>query len=119
MSPSVGPPSDWVSGERVFAPPSGTFDVDWLVGAVLEAVPGTTPAQAREALLDAWRDIGTPGGPAAAASAPVAGTPGAGTPALSAAGASAGNSTVAPASDDPLTRVARQVADEARRSFRA
>ncbi|MFC3686782.1 hypothetical protein [Aquipuribacter hungaricus] len=53
MSP--GTPSDWVSGERVFAPPPGTVDVDWLVPAVLELAPGTTPAQARAALEAAWR----------------------------------------------------------------
>ncbi len=58
----MGTPSDWVSGERVFAPPVGTFDVDWLVPAVLEAVPGATPPQARAALLDAWRGGGV--GPA-------------------------------------------------------
>ena len=62
MSPTAGPPSDWVSGERVFAPPSGTFDVDWLVGAVLEAVPGTTPVRAREALLAAWQEPPAPAG---------------------------------------------------------
>ncbi len=49
-----GTPSDWVSGERVFAPPRGTVDVDWLVPAVLELVPGASPAQARAALEKAW-----------------------------------------------------------------
>lgn len=53
----MGTPSDWVSGERVFAPPTGTFDVDWLVPAVVEAVPGCAPAEARAALLEAWRDV--------------------------------------------------------------
>lgn len=47
-------PTDWVSGERVFAPPSGTVDVDWLVPAVLEAVPSAEPASARAALAAAW-----------------------------------------------------------------
>lgn len=47
-------PTDWTSGERVFAPPSGTLDVDWLVPAVLEAVPGVTPDEARAALAAAW-----------------------------------------------------------------
>lgn len=50
---SLGP-TDWVSGERVFAPPGGTVDVDWLVPAVLEAVPGADPASARDALARAW-----------------------------------------------------------------
>ena len=53
-----GTPSDWVSGERVFAPPRGTVDVDWLVPAVVELVPGTSPARARAALeqqVQRWR----------------------------------------------------------------
>ncbi|WP_199422540.1 hypothetical protein [Actinotalea solisilvae] len=57
---SLGP-TDWVSGERVFAPPSGTVDVDWLLPAVLEAVPGADAASARDALARAWaaRRVGT------------------------------------------------------------
>ncbi|MCL3862208.1 hypothetical protein [Actinotalea sp. K2] len=58
-----GSPTDWTSGERVFAPPSGTVDVDWLVPAVLERCDGTHPAQARSALVIAWsavRDGETP-----------------------------------------------------------
>ncbi len=46
-------PSDWGSGERVFGPPAGTLDVDWLVPALLERVP-TDPAAARQALRTAW-----------------------------------------------------------------
>ncbi len=49
-------PTDWVSGERVFAPPDGVLDVDWLVPAVLEGVPGVTPADARAATAAAWSD---------------------------------------------------------------
>ena len=47
-------PTEWVSGERVFAPPNGVLDVDWLVPAVLEAVPDVTPAEARTAIAAAW-----------------------------------------------------------------
>ena len=47
-------PTDWVSGERVFAPPNGVLDVDWLVPAVLEALPGVAPADARAAIASAW-----------------------------------------------------------------
>jgi hypothetical protein len=50
-------PTDWVSGERVFAPPSGTLDVDWLVPAVLDAVPSCDPARARAALAAAWAAV--------------------------------------------------------------
>lgn len=47
-------PTDWVSGERVFGPPNGTLDVDWLVPAVLADVPDATPDDARAALRQAW-----------------------------------------------------------------
>nr|WP_297424354.1 hypothetical protein [uncultured Actinotalea sp.] len=62
-TPPAGP-TDWVSGERVFAPPNGTLDPDWLVPAVLEAAPGATPAEARSALARAWseRRTGAPTG---------------------------------------------------------
>lgn len=53
--PGSGTPTDWGSGERVFGPPAGTLDVDWLVPALIEAVPGTGPEQARAALLAAWQ----------------------------------------------------------------
>lgn len=52
-----GSPTDWTSGERVFAPPSGTVDVDWLVPAVLERCGGTTPTEARLALALAWAAV--------------------------------------------------------------
>lgn len=29
--------SDWVEGERVFGPPTGTWDADWVAGAAAEA----------------------------------------------------------------------------------
>lgn len=52
--PSAEPPTDWVSGERVFGPPRGTVDVDWLVPALLEVAPDRSPGQARDALAEAW-----------------------------------------------------------------
>ncbi|MGJ7442356.1 hypothetical protein [Aquipuribacter sp. MA13-6] len=84
----MGTPSDWVSGERVFAPPSGTFDVDWLVPAVVEAVPGTSPADARAALLRAWQAQQEPDAPDG------------------------------PEATDPLRLAAARVVEEARRTFR-
>ena len=48
------PPTDWVSGERVFGPPRGTVDVDWLVPALLEADPARSPIAARASLAEAW-----------------------------------------------------------------
>ncbi|WP_129337971.1 hypothetical protein [Cellulomonas endophytica] len=53
-APGRGSPTDWTTGERVFAPPAGTLDVAWLVPAVLEAAPGTTPAVALAALEASW-----------------------------------------------------------------
>lgn len=58
--PGSGTPTDWGSGERVFGPPPGTLDVDWLVPALIEAVPGTSPEQARAALLAAWQQPASP-----------------------------------------------------------
>ena len=49
-------PTDWVSGERVFAPPNGVLDVDWLVPAVLDGLPDVPPADARAAIEAAWSD---------------------------------------------------------------
>lgn len=46
--------TDWTSGERVFAPPSGTVDPDWLVPALLERQPHSTPKEASGALRAAW-----------------------------------------------------------------
>lgn len=50
-------PTDWTSGERVFGPPSGTVDPDWLVPALLELAPGATRGEAGEALAEAWRRL--------------------------------------------------------------
>ncbi|MGF1648243.1 MAG: hypothetical protein ACFCVF_15160 [Kineosporiaceae bacterium] len=55
MPDGVGP-TDWDSGERVFGPPRGTVDVDWLVPALLAAEPGVSPAAARAALERVWAD---------------------------------------------------------------
>ena len=45
---------DYACRERVFAPPAGTFDADWVTPAVLEAHPGASHAQARDAVVRAW-----------------------------------------------------------------
>ena len=50
-------PTDWVSGERVFAPPTGTLDPDWLVPAVLAVVPEAGPTAARAAVVAAWEAV--------------------------------------------------------------
>lgn len=76
MTPPPGTPSDWVSGERVFAPPRGTVDVDWLVPAVLELVPGASPAAARAALEAAHRRSRGEGGETPTGSSRPADVPG-------------------------------------------
>jgi hypothetical protein len=60
--PGRGTPTDWVSGERVFGPPVGTFDVDWLVPAVVEQA-GVDVAVARAALQQVWSDHRTGAAP--------------------------------------------------------
>ncbi len=103
----MGTPSDWVSGERVFAPPTGTFDVDWLVPAVVEAVPGCAPAEARAALLEAWQDAQAGRGSARSEGSPADLPPPAG---------------VEPAGVEPavwLREVADRVVAEALLTFRA
>jgi hypothetical protein len=45
---------DWASGERVFGPPTGTFDADWLVPVVREALPDVDHDEARAAVGLVW-----------------------------------------------------------------
>lgn len=47
-----GGTGDYVEGERVFAPPRGSFDPDWVAGLVLDRV-GPAAATARSVLADA------------------------------------------------------------------
>ena len=47
------PGGDWAGGERVFGPPTGTLDADWLVPLVREAVPAAGHADARAAVVAA------------------------------------------------------------------
>ncbi len=51
------PGGDYACGERVFAPPTGTLDVDWLVPAVAEAHPGTAHAVLRAATVRVWEHV--------------------------------------------------------------
>jgi hypothetical protein len=48
---------DYACRERVFAPPAGTFDADWVTPAVLEAHPDASHAQARAAVVRAWTAV--------------------------------------------------------------
>jgi hypothetical protein len=47
-------PSTYESGERVFGPPLGTFDVEWVAREV-ERRTGTDVADAYRAVESAWR----------------------------------------------------------------
>ena len=47
-------------GERVFGPPQGSYDADWVASAARTADPGLPPETARELAVYAWdhlRDI--------------------------------------------------------------
>ncbi len=47
--------SDWVEGERVFGPPTGTFDADWVAGAACALEPRLTHADAHVLAVTAWQ----------------------------------------------------------------
>lgn len=50
-----GGSGDYVEGERVFAPPQGGFDPDWVAGLVLDRAPGAgIRARLAEAALADW-----------------------------------------------------------------
>ncbi len=70
-------PSTYVSGERVFGPPVGTFDVDWVAREVERSTPASF-AQAHRAVVAAWskaRADGVLDGPVLSAAAGAAGAP--------------------------------------------
>ena len=54
MDPSPAPrrPSGWVEGERVFGPPGGTYDADWVAAAAV--ADGVPAADAQRLAAAAW-----------------------------------------------------------------
>ncbi len=49
-------------GERVFGPPQGSYDADWVAASARSADPGLSEAMARELAVYAWdqlRQMGT------------------------------------------------------------
>lgn len=57
-----GPESDrtadaYVEGERVFGPPQGSYDADWVASSAREADPGLPSEVAVELARDAWRHL--------------------------------------------------------------
>lgn len=56
-----GGSGDYVEGERVFAPPLGSFDPDWVAGLVLDRTTTSVPRPALAAAALADRDRGSRG----------------------------------------------------------
>ena len=51
-----GGSGDYVEGERVFAPPLGSFDPDWVAGLVLDRVGAAVPVPRRDLAAAAGAD---------------------------------------------------------------
>lgn len=49
--------SDYGEGERVFAPPSGTFDADWVASAACAQDPSLAHGDAVRQAEQAWRCV--------------------------------------------------------------
>lgn len=68
MSRSTGGTGDYVEGERVFAPPQGSFDPDWVACLAAERLPGAPDRarleQAARAAWAAWSELRTGADPA-------------------------------------------------------
>lgn len=56
-SSSGAPPSGYGEGERVFGPPVGTYDADWVAAAARAQDPGLPEAMARELAVYAWEHL--------------------------------------------------------------
>ena len=62
----AGSPPPYGEGERVFGPPQGAYDADWVASAARERDPGLPPETARELAVYAWdhlREMRTPDAP--------------------------------------------------------
>ena len=59
-------PATYGEGERVFGPPQGSYDADWVAAAARSKDPGLPEQTAREFAVYAWehlREIGQPDAP--------------------------------------------------------
>jgi hypothetical protein len=64
--PSSGSSSSYGEGERVFGPPQGSYDADWVASAARQKDPGLPEETARELAVYAWehlRAVGEPDAP--------------------------------------------------------
>lgn len=50
----TGPESPYGEGERVFGPPKGSYDADWVASSAREADPGLPPETAVRLARQAW-----------------------------------------------------------------
>jgi hypothetical protein len=50
-------PAPYGEGERVFGPPQGTYDADWVAAAARQSDPGLPAETARVLAVDAWRHL--------------------------------------------------------------
>lgn len=55
--PSVSGVSDYGEGERVFGPPQGSYDADWVASAARAHDPGLPEQMARELAVYAWEHL--------------------------------------------------------------
>jgi hypothetical protein len=53
-TPASGSPSSYGEGERVFGPPQGSYDADWVASAARQKDPGLPEETARELAVYAW-----------------------------------------------------------------
>ena len=53
-SASGGDPAIYIEGERVFGPPQGTYDADWVAASARSKDPGLPEETAREMAVYAW-----------------------------------------------------------------
>jgi hypothetical protein len=60
VSGSSGPP--YGEGERVFGPPQGSYDADWVANSARTADPGLPEHVARELAVYAWDHLRAVGG---------------------------------------------------------
>lgn len=54
MTSSSGSPTPYGEGERVFGPPQGSYDADWVAATARSKDPGLPEATARELAVHAW-----------------------------------------------------------------
>jgi hypothetical protein len=62
-SAGSGVPGGYGEGERVFGPPQGSYDADWVAAAARRADPGLPEETGRELAVYAWEHLRAMGEP--------------------------------------------------------